>query len=63
MSYYSPAPVGADLTWGFENRIERDDTIEEHLDGLCEALRRVQEDGGQAERPGGVITWRGMITR
>ena len=63
MAYYSPAPIGADLNYGFENRIERDESVEEHLDGLCEALKRVEEQGGKAQRAGGVITWRGMITR
>ena len=63
MAYYSPAPIGSDLNYGFERRIERDESIDEHLDGLCEALREVEERGGQAERKGGIITWRGMVTR
>ena len=63
MAYWSPAPAGADLNHGFEERIERDEDVEEHLDGLCEALRRAAEDGPGAERAGGIITWRGMITR
>ncbi|WVR08944.1 hypothetical protein IAU60_006003 [Kwoniella sp. DSM 27419] len=63
MAYYRPAPTGCDLNHGFERRIERDESVNEHLDGLCEALRRVSRQGGQAERRGGIITWRGMITR
>jgi hypothetical protein len=63
MAYYKPAPIGCDLNYGFDNKIERDEDVDEHLDGLCEALKEVWENGGQAERKGGVITWRGMITR
>ena len=62
MAYYSPAPLGADLNYGFERRIERDESIDEHLDGLCESLQRAAERG-DGERKGGIITWRGMITR
>jgi RAT1-interacting protein len=63
MAYYRPAPIGVDLNTGFERRVERDENVDEHLDGLCEALQHVWEGGGQAERKGGIITWRGMITR
>lgn len=63
MAYYRPAPIGADLNTGFERKIERDEDVDEHLDGLCEALRNVWEGGGRGERRGGVVTWRGMITR
>ena len=63
MAYYRPAPIGADLNYAFDRQVERDENIDEHLDGLCEALRRVWETGGKGERKGGIITWRGMITR
>lgn len=63
MAYYRPAPMGCDLNYAFDRRVERDESVEEHLDGLCEGLRRVIELGGNAERKGGVITWRGMVTR
>jgi RAT1-interacting protein len=55
--------MGCDLNYAFDRRVERDESVEEHLDGLCEGLRRVIELGGNAERKGGVITWRGMVTR
>lgn len=63
MAYYRQAPIGADLNTGFERKIERDEDVDEHLDGLCESLKKVWEEGGKGERRGGVITWRGMITR
>ena len=80
MPYYRECPIGADLNYGFDRRIERTGDEEEHLDGLCEALQRTWESRGagaaaaaethgegdgaeQGERQGGVITWRGMLTR
>jgi RAT1-interacting protein len=62
MAYYRPAAAGADLSYGFERRVERDEAVEEHLDGLCEALGEAwgRETG---ERVGGIVTWRGMMTR
>lgn len=58
MAYYTPAQAGADLSYGFERRVERYESVQEHLDGLCESIMRY---GG--ERPGGIITWRGMMTK
>lgn len=64
MAYYRQAPLGADLNYGYERRIERDENEEEHLDGLCWALKELEErQGADARRRGGVVTWRGMITR
>ncbi|BEJ00674.1 hypothetical protein CcaverHIS631_0505310 [Cutaneotrichosporon cavernicola] len=59
MAYFRPggALPGSDLAYGFDERIERDERLEEHLDGMCWALGR----GG--ERKGGVVSWRGMMTR
>lgn len=62
MAYYSPAPIGCNLTEGFERRIEREDE-EEHLDGLVESLEWLITRGKKGERKGGIITWRGMLTR
>ncbi|WWC63877.1 uncharacterized protein I303_106482 [Kwoniella dejecticola CBS 10117] len=63
MAYYRPAPIGCDLNHGFDRRTERNESVDEHLDGLCDALRKVEEESGKGERKGGIITWRGMITR
>lgn len=57
MAYYRAAPLGADLTYGVDTRVERDESVEEHLDGLVESLQRM------GERARGVVTWRGMLTR
>ena len=63
MTYHRLAPLGVDLNHGFAKRVERDEDLDEHLDGICEALMNVGNRGEKAERMGGVITWRGMITR
>lgn len=63
MAYYRQAPLGANLTHAFERQIERVEEVEEHLDGLCYALMKLEQEGKPAERRGGVITWRGMTTR
>jgi RAT1-interacting protein len=54
--------LGADLSYGFERRVERDEEQEEHLDGLLESLRNWMEEGGELKK-GALITWRGMMTR
>ncbi|GMK55772.1 hypothetical protein CspeluHIS016_0208280 [Cutaneotrichosporon spelunceum] len=61
MAYLRPggALPGSDLEYGFEDRIERDEALEEHLDGMCWALR----SHDHPERKGGVVSWRGMMTR
>ncbi|WWC91055.1 uncharacterized protein L201_005996 [Kwoniella dendrophila CBS 6074] len=70
MAYYIPAPIGSDLNYGFDNKVERNEDEDEHLDGLCDSLRHLEESTGSAQhgdgrgqRKGGIITWRGMITR
>lgn len=40
----------------------RDETVEEHLDGLCEGLLRYRRRGGKIKE-GSLVTWRGMLTR
>ncbi|WVQ81372.1 decapping nuclease RAI1 [Cryptococcus sp. DSM 104549] len=62
MAYYTPAPLGVSLKEGFERRVERADE-DEHLDGLVESLEVLGRREEQGERKGGVITWRGMVTR
>jgi len=63
MAYHRQATLGVDLNHGFDRRTERDENLDEHLDGVCEALMEVEKRDGKGERRGGIITWRGMITR
>lgn len=62
MAYHRRAPIGSDLTHGFDEQVERED-LDEHLDGLCEAIMNLEKRGKKALRRGGVVTWRGMMTR
>jgi RAT1-interacting protein len=43
MMYYREAPVGVDLNYRFDERTERGEDEDEHLDGICEALQNVLE--------------------
>ncbi|WVQ73673.1 hypothetical protein IAR50_003253 [Cryptococcus sp. DSM 104548] len=62
MAYFDPAEIGSDLNYGFDRLVERDD-VDEHLDGLVESLEEMGRKGQEGERKGGIITWRGMLTR
>ncbi|ODO06127.1 protein RAI1 [Cryptococcus wingfieldii CBS 7118] len=62
MAWFDPAPIGSDLNYGFERLVERGDD-DEHLDGLVESLEEMGRNGEEGERKGGIITWRGMLTR
>ncbi|KAJ1023595.1 hypothetical protein NDA16_003212 [Ustilago loliicola] len=63
---------GADLNYGFERFIQRDEGVAEHLDGLVIALQhRTESAASEAERDeldqerrrSDVVTWRGIITK
>jgi hypothetical protein len=62
MSYYKGAIPGDDLKTGYERMIERDPLLEEHLDGLCQALLKFRREGGKL-KDRALVTWRGMLTR
>lgn len=62
MSYYRGASVGDDLKIGYEKMIERDPLLEEHLDGVCQALLKFRREGGTL-KDRALVTWRGMLTR
>lgn len=64
--YYHPPPRNADLNYGFERLVERDESIDEHLDSLLNSLMVLgqrNDDLDQSRRQAHVITWRGMMTR
>ncbi|KAG0637701.1 RAI1 like PD-XK nuclease-domain-containing protein [Tuber brumale] len=60
-SYYPP-PLGSDLSRGFESFRKHDSSIDEHLDGLLEAIAEFERRSGQ-KVAADVITWRGMMTK
>jgi RAT1-interacting protein len=62
MAYYKGASAGDDLKAGYENFIERDPFLEEHLDGVCASLLKFRREGGQM-KDHAIITFRGQLTR
>ncbi|KAG4304041.1 hypothetical protein PORY_002564 [Pneumocystis oryctolagi] len=63
LKYYYPAMPGADLSYGFEKRIERDETVDEHLDGFLLSLCEYERTQGCAHTSVDILTWRGILTR
>nr|POE76131.1 decapping nuclease rai1 [Quercus suber] len=79
LTFYLPPEIRADqppisLSAGFETFVQRDDTIEEHLDGLLDTLQAFEENKLQRVRgeagdindvrvKADVITWRGVMTK
>lgn len=62
--YYHAPPPRADLNRGFEKRIERDESVNEHLDSLLLSLMRLADKGRDEQiRKANLITWRGMMTK
>jgi RAT1-interacting protein len=64
--FYHPPPRNVNLNHRFEQRIDRDDSVDEHLDGLLASLinlgsKDVDQDRHRAQAD--VITWRGMMTK
>lgn len=64
--FYHPPPPRADLNRGFEELIERNESINEHLDSLLISLLRVsqsKEKKNEQLSKANLITWRGMMTK
>lgn len=62
LRYYYPPPLPCDLNKGFETFRQLDDSGDDHLDGLLEALiAHEKEKGSKTETD--IITWRGMMTK
>jgi RAT1-interacting protein len=62
LNYYYPPLLGADLSAGFDTFQKRDESIDEHLDGLLKALKGLEEQKGE-KCTADIITWRGMMTK
>ncbi|EPE04225.1 protein rai1 [Ophiostoma piceae UAMH 11346] len=60
--YYPPQEPNADLSRGFETFDKHDDSGDEHLDSLLEAIT-AHEQTTQAKIDAQVVTWRGMMTK
>ncbi|KAJ9480410.1 Decapping nuclease RAI1 [Pseudozyma hubeiensis] len=68
----APAAFGADLNYGLERFVRRNEDLPEHLDALVAALQhRTESAGSEAERAeleqerrkADVVTWRGIVTK
>jgi len=62
MRYYYPPKLPADLSQGFDSFRQLDDTGDDHLDGLLQALIH-QEGEKRAKLETDFVTWRGMMTK
>jgi RAT1-interacting protein len=51
-----------DLSRGFETFKKHDDSIDEHLDSLLEAIMSYEQKEGQRTKSD-IITWRGIMTK
>lgn len=62
MRYYYPPSLPADLSKGFDTFRQIDDTADDHLDGLLEAIADYErKESKRVETE--IITWRGMMTK
>ncbi|KAL9613723.1 MAG: hypothetical protein Q9167_001737 [Letrouitia subvulpina] len=60
--YYYPPNIGADLCRGFESFQKRDDTVDNHIDGLVKSIMNFEQKSG-TECKTDIVTWRGLITK
>lgn len=62
LRYYYPPLLPCDLSAGFETFRHVDDTVDEHLDSLLDAIIEHEKvKGSKLETD--IITWRGMMTK
>jgi RAT1-interacting protein len=62
LRYYYPPTLPCDLNRGFETFRQLDDSADDHLDGLLEAIIAYEKEKA-AKTEIDVITWRGMMTK
>ncbi|KAJ6024934.1 decapping endonuclease targeting mRNA [Penicillium herquei] len=62
MQYYYPPSLPADLNLGFNTFQKLNDTPDEHLDALLDAITALERDT-EKKCDVDVITWRGMMTK
>jgi hypothetical protein len=62
LRYYVDPPHGADLRYGYERWVKRPEE-KGRLDGLLKAWLKVRNGFPEGTMNGGVIAWRGVMTR
>jgi len=62
LRYYADPPYGADLRYGYERWVKRPEE-KGRLDGLLKAWLKVRNGFPEGFMNGGVIAWRGVMTR
>jgi len=62
LRYYVDPPIGADLRYGYERWVKRPEE-KGRLDGLLNAWLKVRNGFPDGFMNGGVIAWRGVMTR
>ncbi|TQS34305.1 hypothetical protein Golomagni_05319, partial [Golovinomyces magnicellulatus] len=62
IKYYYPPNLGVDLSKGFEQFKDVDDTVDGHLDSLLKTIINLEQKSGQKVRAH-FVTWRGMMTK
>ena len=62
LRYYYPPNLPADLNQGFDTFRQLDDSTDDHLDGLLDAIAAHERTKGSRTEVD-IITWRGMMTK
>ncbi len=62
LRYFVDPPIGAQLSYGYDDWIRRPEE-KGRIDGLLKALSRVKSHGKVALDDVAVVSWRGVMTR
>ncbi|KAL7797652.1 RAI1 like PD-XK nuclease domain-containing protein [Trichoderma ceciliae] len=62
LKYYYPPQLGADLSLGFNTFVKQDDSKNEHIDSLLNAIASHEQETG-TRIDANIVTWRGMMTK
>lgn len=62
MRWYYPPTLGADLSRGFDEFIQHDDSRAEHLGSLLKTIAAHEQQTGK-RIDAQIVTWRGMMTK
>ncbi|KAF3925549.1 hypothetical protein ABW21_db0201655 [Orbilia brochopaga] len=64
LRYYYTPDLQTDLAGGYSSFIKHDDSVDEHLDSLLEAIIELEKKEGKCATDGiHFVTWRGMVTK